>query len=339
MLIEVAKAEYKKGGENRKRTPRNFTKRMTFSISSMQEGSVVLGLALSCAPSLVEPWEAESLANAGQIVAQAVISAGKEEPISEILPDKAIALFEEFGRGLQKGESIELQTSDPSINAVFTKDIRKHILLAHSAKKEYTEEISVRASVPDLMKTKNKITLLLQDDRKVPAPFDSWYEDVVLDAIRGPQDKVRVQVKGIGRFSHDGKLQEVESIDDIAILDPLDVGMRLEELSRLADGWLDGEGKAPSQDGLKWLTEYFDRYYSGELQLPYLCPTEEGGICAEWPLDAANISLEINLENRHGDWHAMDVANNSFTEKDLDLSEVDSWNWLCEQIKRKGGVS
>ncbi len=120
---------------------------------------------------------------------------------------------------------------------------------------------------------------------------------------------------------------------------PLDVGERLEELGRLANGWLDGEGKVPPHDGLKWLANSFGRYFPDELQLPYLCPTEEGEICAEWPLGTTRISLEINLENHCGYWHAMNVTDNSFMEKDLDLDEVESWNWFCEQLKQNGGVS
>ena len=130
-----------------------------------------------------------------------------------------------------------------------------------------------------------------------------------------------------------------ESVDDVATLDPLDVSTRLDELSRLDDGWLDGEGKAPSQSGLQWLTECFDRFFLDELQLPYLCPTEDGGICAEWLLEPLNLSLEIDLENRRGYWHVVDFTNKSFTEKDIDLNLPDSWSWLCEQLKQKGGAS
>lgn len=155
-----------------------------------------------------------------------------------------------------------------------------------------------------------------------------------------PQEERQLQVRSVGRFTQDGKLLGMESVDDIAALDPLDVGARLDELSQLEDGWLDGEGKAPSPDGIQWLAESFDRYFPDELRLPYLCATEDGGICAEWPLNPFNLSLEINLENHSAYWHAMDFTNDTFTEKeDIDLNLPASWNWLCEQLKQNGGVS
>ena len=130
-----------------------------------------------------------------------------------------------------------------------------------------------------------------------------------------------------------------QRVDDFAVLDPLDVGSRLDELSRLEDGWLNGEGKALSPDGLRWLAECFDRYFSEELQLPCLCPTVDGGIYAEWLLEPLNLSLEIDLESHRAHWHAMDFSDDSYTEENIDLNRLGSWNWLCEQIRQNGGVS
>jgi len=342
MLIEVAKWEYKKKHPDKKRLPNNFDKNMVLNVSSMSEGSVILSLvlALSCSPGLYEPWEQECLTAASQTVAKVISAVEKGEPFAELLPKKVLAQFELFGRRFHEGESIEWTAPNQTEKVIYKKDTRKKILLAHSSKKEYTEETFFRASVADLIQTQNKIDVLLPDGRKVPIPLDREYKEIIFEALRGYSDNARVQIRGIGRFSQDGKLLEMVSVDDIAALDPLDVGARLDELSRLEDGWLDGEGKAPSPKDIKWLADSFDRYFHDELPLPYLCPTEDGGICAEWPLDPLNLSLEIDLENHRGYWHAMDFTNDTFTDKeDIDLNQPASWNWLCEQLEQKRGVS
>ena len=159
-----------------------------------------------------------------------------------------------------------------------------------------------------------------------------------LDQLLGTIPAARV----LDRFGLESRLAKAKSESAIPPLptpDPFDVRTRLNELSRLEDGWLDGEGKAPPPDGLQWLAECFDRYFLGELQLPSLCATEDGEIYAEWVLDPLNLSLEINLENHRGYWHATNFTDGSFTEKDIDLNQPDSWNWLCEQLKRNGGVA
>ena len=44
------------------------------------------------------------------------------------------------------------------------------------------------------------------------------------------------------------------------------------------DGWLDGDGKAPSSDGLEWLRDAFECNYPDEVPVPHIYPTESGGV-------------------------------------------------------------
>src|SRR5262245_5876784 len=89
------------------------------------------------------------------------------------------------------------------------------------------------------------------------------------------------------------------------IVDPLAVRARLTEFKSLRAGWLDGVGVAPSLDGLDWLAGAFDRNWLNDLPRPYLYPTAEGGVRAEWPLPPHELSLDIDLSARTGGWHAL----------------------------------
>ncbi|OQC41351.1 MAG: hypothetical protein BWX66_00753 [Deltaproteobacteria bacterium ADurb.Bin058] len=147
---------------------------------------------------------------------------------------------------------------------------------------------------------------------------------------------MRVLLQGVGRYGRDGKLQKMENIKDLKVLKMNDVAARLEDLKALRDGWLDGDkGFAPDKKGLDWLAEAFQRGYPDELPLPYLYPTAEGGVQAEWSLNGWEISLEIDLERKHGEWHALEMTTETEEEKSLKLDEPDDWQWLAREIARR----
>ena len=122
-----------------------------------------------------------------------------------------------------------------------------------------------------------------------------------------------------------------------AILDPIGVSSRIEELKLLRFGWLDGRGVPPASDGLCWLSEAFEKHYPAELPLPYLFPTPEGQVLAEWPLKPWSGSLEIDLAEKRGEWHALNLATDAEEEKQLQLTESNDWQWLAEQIRSLNG--
>ena len=45
----------------------------------------------------------------------------------------------------------------------------------------------------------------------------------------------------------------------------LDIPARLDEFRRMKGGWLEGEGVAPSLDGLDWLALTFERHFPDDL--------------------------------------------------------------------------
>ena len=121
-----------------------------------------------------------------------------------------------------------------------------------------------------------------------------------------------------------------------APLDPLDIGARLDELRGLEDGWLFGnDGKAPCEKGLDWLEEAFRLHYTGKAPLPYLFPTPEGGIQAEWNIKPFGISLEIDLATKHGEWHSIHLKTHISETEDINLTDEQGWQRLVDAIREK----
>ena len=121
--------------------------------------------------------------------------------------------------------------------------------------------------------------------------------------------------------------------------DALDVRRRIGELRQLPEGWLDGKGLAPDPQGLTWLAEQFDAFDSARLPRPYLFPTPEGGVLAEWPQNPWSLSLEIDLSARTGRWHALDLDTDTEETAELDLNRNESWERLAEWVGGRMPVS
>lgn len=119
----------------------------------------------------------------------------------------------------------------------------------------------------------------------------------------------------------------------MSILDPFHIRVRSDELKSLENGWLDGKGLAPSHQGLDWLAGEFDRLFPDDLPLPYLYPTPEGGVRAEWSIRHHELSLEINLSARVGAWHSLNVDDDDEASRELDLKDSKAWEWFAKEIR------
>lgn len=123
-----------------------------------------------------------------------------------------------------------------------------------------------------------------------------------------------------------------------------DIPAQLDDFRQLRDGWADGMqspadwgngyGKAPSHRGLDWLAGRFQQCYPAHAPTPYLYPTPEGGVQAEWSLGPQEISLEVNLETRQAYWHRLNVHTIENEERELDLDADSDWEWLAREVKR-----
>jgi hypothetical protein len=113
----------------------------------------------------------------------------------------------------------------------------------------------------------------------------------------------------------------------------------LEELKALKDGWLDGSGKAPPPEGLDWLASVLTSRYPPALPLPYAYPVENGGIQLEWSIKHREISLEVDLSTKSGQWHALDLDTNDEEVERLDLASEAGWSWAVDRLGEIAGAA
>jgi hypothetical protein len=109
---------------------------------------------------------------------------------------------------------------------------------------------------------------------------------------------------------------------------------RLQELKQLQPGWFNGVGKAMDPDGMDWLASWFETHYPEDLPAPRFFPTSEGKVRVEWSFSRLEMSLEIDLKQRTGRWHIIDLANDADIQDTLDMRNKVFWEALAAQIRR-----
>jgi len=107
---------------------------------------------------------------------------------------------------------------------------------------------------------------------------------------------------------------------------------QLNKIRALEDGWLDGEGSAPNAEGLLWLEKNLMDHFSGTHVPIRLYPTEDGNVQMEYtvlnPIVRKEVSIEIDLADQKGYWHAFDSVAQSSMDRDIDLSSEAGWKWI-----------
>lgn len=332
MLIEVAKWKFRQAHPNSKRIQRNFTKGLELHLTGVEEGSAIPTIVLTFA-GLFPADNTVYFEQARTDIIGAIANA--EQGVAQTLPPNLLSYFDRFGRSLREGETMEFSRNGGV--AKLTPTVRKQ-LIRSSEVEEWTEEVTLRGKISEADQARRSFELELLDGTKLKAPLHDQHLNVVLDTFRDYREGACVLIQGVAKKDRQYHLKGFESIEHVTPFDPLDVTFRLEELAALKDGWLEGKGKAPAPDKMRELAALFEANFDAALPLPYLYPTAEGGIQAEWSLGDWEVTLGVNLDTKTGEYQALNIANRQTYEHTLKLETTEGWRSLNEALKRIGGT-
>jgi hypothetical protein len=330
MLVEIAKREYLAANPNRSRIPKGFTKGFELHLAAVEEGSTIPVIALLFS-TLLPPADVIYFEQARDQVIEAVASAERDQ--QPVLASDLLRYFDRFGRGLREGEAIEFARPGGQITAL-TPAIRERLLRASQAE-EWTEEVTLKGRIPEVDQADLSFELELRTGAKLKAPLDEQHRQTVLEASMAYRQGQVVAVQGVIKRDRADRPRSFESIEHISPLDPLDVETRLEELAALPPGWLDGNGEPLDAAALSALGRDFDAHFDPELPLPYLYPTAEGGIQAEWTLGDWEVSLDIDLAGGAAHYQAVHLPTDRALDEALELAQgPEAWARLNAALKR-----
>lgn len=334
MVVEVARWQYLQEHPGRKRSPKGFSEGLSVKLAAIEDGSAVLDLVLEVDnPELFPRENQEYFERARDSILSAIDAAEKGQPITQI-PENLLNYFDRLGRGLREHEAIVFRPDQAGAPATLDRRTRRRLALAPSAVQELTDEITLRGSIPKADQDAMQFELHVLGGPKVPAPLELPHLDTVLRAFEGYRSGAKVLLHGIGRYDRQNRLKSIDAVAHLSLLESNDVPVRLYELRLLKQGWLDGEHGLPlPSSGVDWLEREFESRYPDTLLPPYLYPTAEGGVQAEWSLGRTEITLEIDLIERLGQWHALNLDSDEEVARDLRLSDEREWSWISEQIR------
>lgn len=101
----------------------------------------------------------------------------------------------------------------------------------------------------------------------------------------------------------------------------------------LQDGWLDGEGKAPTVELLDWFEGWFlslwEKHNLGEC--PDVFPEFKGGLVLEWFYPQFQPSLSIEPNHQSASFHFIDSSSpDGYCEVDIDLTDPADMEWVTK---------
>ncbi|UOA08481.1 hypothetical protein [Methylobacter sp. S3L5C] len=337
MIVEVAKWKFKESHPKQKRIPSGFGKDLSLHISNIENGSaipvIILMYAMSCpvdTQTQVEMYDSPDVyyfKQARDLVIETIACAVQSKPLP--LPAQFLGYFDRFGRGLRGDEYIEFNDNEL---AKLTLETREKLIRA-SKVDEWTEDRVLKGRISEADQSRMRFELELKNGTKLRAPLTSQHLDTILDAFNNYANDARVVVQGAIKIDRQNQPKSIEFVEHITLIDPLDVDERLDELAKLEDGWLDGKGVALNPENLLWLGKSFESKFDADLPLPYLYPTSDGNIQAEWPIGNWEASIEINLDKKCAEWQALNLKSDKCIDSDFDLSNDDGWSKLNQALK------
>lgn len=328
LVLELAKHLLRQKQPDKIRLPKGFANNFSLHIERIDEGSAKPALvAMMLAGTQlfgsfpIEITEAKDLINA------VIATPDGQQPPSEF-PKDFFSYFNRIGRSLQYGEAIEW-TPDLAEKTVLTP--AKRIRLARAHRETYEAEADVSGLITEL-DTKTKTgTLQLASNTRDAIAF--VYDDpFFVDLKTALGNKIiTVRIKGIGVFNASERLASIIEIDQLDSLPHYGLISKIDALSALSDGWLEGNGVAPKSEHLNWLSNELAKNFPESLEYPSVAPSEDGHVILEWIRPHARIELEINFSDEKLELYATNIKTNHFFEESLNQNQ---WSDAFGKVER-----
>ena len=330
LVLELAKHLFREKQGNRVRVPKGFANNFSLHIEKIDPGSTSPALvAMMIAGSQLFSGLPNEIIEAKELI-NSVIATQEGQPFPSNFPKDFYSYFNRIGRSLKEDERIEWTPNLPN-KTVLTPDQR--IRLARAHRETYEAEADVIGLVEELdAKKKTGILRTLGKDSVSFVFNDPFFAD--LKNALGNKT-IHARLIGVGIFDVNDRLSAINEIDQLESLAHLGLVSKIEALSSLTDGWLEGRGIAPTAANLNYLINEVAKYFPETLEYPSVAPTEDGFIIFEWIRPHARIELEINFDDNKLELYATNLTTEALTNKFVEkLFEQTDWEDAFTEVER-----
>jgi hypothetical protein len=304
LVVAAARALYLRDHPERQKVPRGFEASFHLVLDHIEEGSSMPVLSRLAVASAVVGLQTAVVDDYYERARQLVEDTASAANTPAQLPELASSLFEkfsQFGRLLQLDETIFL--SAPGVEndgAAYNADIRKKLMLRLSD--EYWDEVAYIGEINELNRTRGTFQLTTFEGKTIALNFQPRMFHQLADWLK---ESPVVMVKARARYRADGRLveHEVESVSlavedsgDSPVLEcSVDLDIQFAGLQALKAGWLDGQGRAYDSSALHQIRSVLEMLIrQHQLPRPYLYPTSECDVRAEWDTESHEVVATFN---------------------------------------------
>ena len=304
LVIELAGELFRVDYPDRKRLPKNFSDGFHLKLRTIEPGSAAPAMERVVAdgsPALASAGD--YFERARDVIEQTLRAAAGAGPLPREFPRQLLSRFNGIGQGLREDEYVVWCSGDQRDGPRYDRSVRKRLILTNASTYEQQVDLTGRVVAFD---EERKSFELKYDAIRVPARFDASQLATVRSVIANVDPIARLT--GVGEFDVGDRLRKVISVHALTLVSDdgdIDLDARLEELSTLRDGWFDGEGTAPTRATIDHAASSIRSLTAeGNVPTPYLYPTPEGDIRAEWPLADGEITATFDATGERVYLHA-----------------------------------
>lgn len=312
LIMVVARHLFFHTHGERRRVPRGFLEAAQLHLAASEENCFKAVLRRPDAGAWRPPtlFDVKLFEQARDTAVAALAAAANDNALPRDFPADALDLLGAIGRQLNEDEGLLIRGgASPVVARV---DQKSRETLARMAKQPLEREESIDGEVDQLDDASNRFWLRARGGERVEVPFKRHQRTALLQALHG-RPIVRVRVRGRLVFAAQRKMKtvdELELVDHERAADVEKLWARIDSLASVGEGWLEGEGRAPTEGVLARAREVLARLLveHRDIERPKVFPTPEGGLQAEWAIGswAAEARFEpddesIFLEATNGD--------------------------------------
>lgn len=311
-IIELAKHLYLAEHPERKRVPKGFESCFHLDIERIDKGSTKPMLTLVVAGLLPLIYEGNNyFENARDLIAKCV--AAPTENLPKEFPLELLTHFNQFGRSLRSDEALELALPDNG-TARLTQEKRRQLVLA--ANSSYERDICLSGYIEEVDFSKSTFRLKpANNSSPVPISMPNRFKNETRKYLG--RNRHLIIIKGTGLYDAKDNLDKIISVESFGVIENYEISKRLDEISKLKNGWFDEESLAPDEEKLLEISEILIDQYPETLPLPLIFPKQDGNLLLEWNTKSTP-SLDIDITTLQASYHAFG-ANDEDIERDFQL--------------------
>lgn len=323
LILEVAKHLYKKKN-SKQRLPGGFGNQLSLKVSQIQKGSAIalLEREYDSSSDYVEFEEARDLVD--NVISQ--------KGQSTDFPENLYYLFDSFGKTLVDGEEFLLcKPNQESADAtVYSKQVRGQLLSIN--RKPFLGSVNASGRITDVNVVTGRFEMLTHNGVTISGQYSDEFKQNLRDA-HTHYESTSAFIVGSAFISPDNSVSRIEKLQHLVCISDDDkissiptFEQTLESMKLLKQGWFDGEeGSAIAPilvDDIKIFL--LDLFQNHSIVFPYLYPTTDGGVRAEWSWGKWEVSTELLDKQKQSEIFATQINGSQVRECKLTWSDTKS---------------